>query len=777
MKTLSVVLATFNEEKNLGGCLDSIKDIADEIVIVDGSSSDKTVEIAEKYKAKVKITTNKPNFHINKQMAIDMATKDWVLQLDGDEHVSPELKDEILKVLNQSATSHEPRVSCNGYWMPRKNLFLGRFLLKGGQYPDYTLRLYRNGKGKLPQKDVHEQAEVSGKVGYLKAALLHYPYKNFSHYLKKWNMYNNLFAAQISKEQEKKNIFEKLFYAFTYLVAKPGHWFLTTYFRHKGFMDSWQGFTFSLFSALRFPASYLKYLGIYKISIFLIILLSFVLRFWDFPMRWGLGGDDARDVMIALEAIKRFDLPLVGSFSSAGPFVFGPLFYWFIMASFIVLPFAINAPWITMALLSVFTVGIFIYLGNLIGGKRLALIIGIFTATSPQLVVRSLILGQHSFIPIFTVLLILSFVLLWQKKKTIFAFFMGISLGIAFSMHYQAFNLFIFFPILFFVKSLNIKEKFLSLFLMIVGFIIPSLPLFYWDYNQGFANIRNFLDYILIGQERIYVPNSWRLFIFKYFPDYWSFVTGRFLPLSTITIFLTAVLFAVASWKRKINPIIFVLGIVFFIFAFISRYYRGERSESYLLYFLPFIIIFTSWTIERIIASDLFEKIDKRFKKFSFILGVILFSIILIGNTIASRNMLIFNNGVSHLREVSEILSKKYPSQKFALYDLDYRMYTATSGLSYIMETQGKLDKGGIPLGVSCFGKNCPPKGNVVVTVRGYPVYDLREYKTKRKLRWVKIDQESVYDDLIGWLNKNQLKSTFSLKNYIIDKLGLKIEG
>lgn len=267
-KTLSVVLATFNEEKNLTSCLESVKDIANEIIIVDGSSFDKTVEIAKLFGAIVKITTNKSNFHINKQMGIDLASKDWILQLDADEHISPELKDEIDQILDGGSSFLENHKSSiinhksdvNGYWMPRKNLFLGRFLLKGGQYPDYTLRLYRNGKGKLPQKDVHEQAEVEGRVGYLKSALLHYPYKDFSHYLKKWNLYNNLFATQIREEQKNKNIFQKLFYAFAYLILKPAHWFLTTYFRHKGFMDSWQGFIFSLFSSLRFPVSYIKYL-------------------------------------------------------------------------------------------------------------------------------------------------------------------------------------------------------------------------------------------------------------------------------------------------------------------------------------------------------------------------------------------------------------------------------------------------------------------------------------------------------------------------------------
>ena len=255
MQKLSVVLATFNEENNLAECLSSVRDLADEIVIVDGSSTDKTVEIAKKYGAKVVVTENKPNFHINKQKVIELAIKDWILQLDADERVSPELADEIREKLKQS----DP--SINGYWLPRKNLFLGKFLMKGGQYPDYTLRLYRKGKGRLPQIHVHEQAEVIGRVEYLKHALLHYPYKDFSVYLRKWDKYNDLLASQIKENLKTKNFFTKIFYAFGYLIIKPAHWFLTTYIRHKGFMDLWPGFVFSLFSALRFPVSYIKYLA------------------------------------------------------------------------------------------------------------------------------------------------------------------------------------------------------------------------------------------------------------------------------------------------------------------------------------------------------------------------------------------------------------------------------------------------------------------------------------------------------------------------------------
>ena len=161
---LSVVLATYNEEKNLPACLESVAGWCSEIVVIDGSSRDHTIDIAQKFGARVTVTDNPPIFHINKQKAIDLARGEWILQLDADERVSRELKTEI------DAAIKNPDI--DGYWLPRKNYFLGRFLTKGGQYPDYTLRLYRKGKGRLPLKDVHEQAIVLGEVGYLKNPLI-----------------------------------------------------------------------------------------------------------------------------------------------------------------------------------------------------------------------------------------------------------------------------------------------------------------------------------------------------------------------------------------------------------------------------------------------------------------------------------------------------------------------------------------------------------------------------------------------------------------------------
>ena len=254
MKKISVALATYNEEKNIDHCFKSVSSWVDEIVVVDGSSVDNTVHIAEKYQAKIIISDNPEIFHINKQKAIDACSGDWILQLDADEVVSDELKKEIIKVINQSSIINH-QSSVNGYWIPRKNYFLGKFLIKGGQYPDYTLRLNKRGKGRLPCKSVHEQAEVAGKTDYLKNPLLHYSYPDFNHYLKHFNLYTDILANDLKNSKIRISLYS----SFLYLFIKPIYWFLLTYFRNKGFQDGLPGFVFSFFSSLRFSTAYIKY--------------------------------------------------------------------------------------------------------------------------------------------------------------------------------------------------------------------------------------------------------------------------------------------------------------------------------------------------------------------------------------------------------------------------------------------------------------------------------------------------------------------------------------
>lgn len=257
MMKLSLCIPTFNEEENLHIALDSAYDIADEVVIIDGGSKDKTLEIARKYGDKIKIheVDNPPNFLVNKQRAIEKAKGEWILQLDADEAVSPELKQEIVTLLNGSIAnnvtieqfSHQP----SGYYLPRKNYFLGQYLMKGGVYPDYVLRLYKRQGAYFKLENVHENVIVNGKVGYTKEALIHMADPNFERYLMRWNRYTSFDAKQLVESGER--------ICFPcYFIGKPLYTFLNIYLRHKGFMDGFPGFVWALFSSIRFWAIYIK---------------------------------------------------------------------------------------------------------------------------------------------------------------------------------------------------------------------------------------------------------------------------------------------------------------------------------------------------------------------------------------------------------------------------------------------------------------------------------------------------------------------------------------
>src|SRR3989344_1127453 len=192
MTKISVAIATFNEESNIADCLESLKNFADEVVIADGSSTDRTRDIASKLNAKVIKTTNKQMFHTNKNMAIDNCHGDWILLLDADERVTKSLASEI-----KSTIKNNPRK--NAFWINRKNWFLGGFLTKGGAYPDSVIRLFRKGKAKLPEISVHEQLKVEGQVGFLKNDILHLADPSFARYLKRADRNTSLTAKEIAK--------------------------------------------------------------------------------------------------------------------------------------------------------------------------------------------------------------------------------------------------------------------------------------------------------------------------------------------------------------------------------------------------------------------------------------------------------------------------------------------------------------------------------------------------------------------------------------------------
>jgi len=228
---LSAVVIAWNEEARLRDCLLSLA-WADEIVVVDAESTDKTASIAREFTDQVFVRPW-PGFAEQKNFGIDQARGEWILSVDADEEVSPELRDEILAVMADPGA--------DGYRVPRRNIFWGRFLRHGGLYPDWQLRLFRRGRGRFVAHRVHESVRVEGRVARLHAPLVHRSYRDVADFLERANRYSSLAAEQWLAEGRPVRA--------RHAVLGPLGRFTSMYILHAGFLDGWRGFLLAVLYA------------------------------------------------------------------------------------------------------------------------------------------------------------------------------------------------------------------------------------------------------------------------------------------------------------------------------------------------------------------------------------------------------------------------------------------------------------------------------------------------------------------------------------------------
>jgi glycosyltransferase involved in cell wall biosynthesis len=241
MSKLSVVVITLNEEANLPRCLESVRWV-DEIVLVDSSSTDSTLDIAREYGAVV----HRPEwrgFGPAKREGVAKATGEWILSIDADEEVSPQLADEIKNALENSGDT-------SGFFIPRRTQFLGRWIYHCGWYPDPVLRLFRKTDGDFDEEPVHEKVVVRGRTGRLKQDLLHYSYPTLESYFDKFNRYTSMASERAFKEGRTAGTWD--------IVARPFACFVKHYFIKRGFLDGLEGLIISVLSSCYVLTKYAK---------------------------------------------------------------------------------------------------------------------------------------------------------------------------------------------------------------------------------------------------------------------------------------------------------------------------------------------------------------------------------------------------------------------------------------------------------------------------------------------------------------------------------------
>jgi glycosyltransferase involved in cell wall biosynthesis len=249
---LSVVIITHNEESNIGRALASVQPLVaggkGEIIVVDSGSTDRTVEIAKSFGARVFVEEWK-GYAAQKNSAIDKATGDWILSVDADEELSDGLTKEVEEICHGPA--EDGFGSENGYWLKRQNQFLGRALRHGGFWPDPKLRMFRRGMGRLENREVHETFQVTGRLGTLYCPLLHHSYPTLTDYIDHMNRYSSLGAEMVvAKGQRGFSVFN--------IVVRPFATFVYNFFFRLGFLDGREGLLLHLYHAVYVSWKYAK---------------------------------------------------------------------------------------------------------------------------------------------------------------------------------------------------------------------------------------------------------------------------------------------------------------------------------------------------------------------------------------------------------------------------------------------------------------------------------------------------------------------------------------
>jgi glycosyltransferase involved in cell wall biosynthesis len=246
MPTLSAILITRNEEANLEDCLASLDGLATQIVVVDTQSTDRTLVIAQRYGALISSPPDWPGFGPQKNRALDLASEDWVLSLDADERLTPELRAEIKGVLDK------PQTDC--YAIPRLSWYCGRFMRHSGWTPDYVDRLFKRGSARFSTDLVHERLIPKGPVLRLKNQMLHYSFMNLAQVQEKMERYSTASAQQAFLRGKTASPLKAILH---------GAWsFFRTYILRAGFLDGPQGFSLALANA---KGSYLRYIKLWRL--------------------------------------------------------------------------------------------------------------------------------------------------------------------------------------------------------------------------------------------------------------------------------------------------------------------------------------------------------------------------------------------------------------------------------------------------------------------------------------------------------------------------------
>ena len=418
------------------------------------------------------------------------------------------------------------------------------------------------------------------------------------------------------------------------------------------------------------------------VFLFITILLAIFFRTYRYFDRIYIYADNALFVQAAYFAKDNLKIPQIGPFAQA-PFFTGPWWLWILEILFI-FPFGLLTPWYFMSFASSIFIILIYFAGKEIGGKKLGVLSAFLAAISTGQIDNSFMTWNAAADPYFGLLAVLLLLKFIKTKKPVYIFFLGFCVSLATTIHFQTFLL----AGTILVALLARKPTIKNLLALAIGGLIPLLPFLYFDLRFYWFETRRILDYVLIGQHRIYVPNRWLTYAGVFWPESWAWIIGGKKWIAYLIIGLVSMfsLVRLKDYKKCWNY--YLVAVSFVISVVLLRYYKGERFFYFTNYAHAFVILLTAWAILEL----------SRFKKF---IGII-FALIVISFTIL-QSVKNFQPRVVTYGQVNKLTSEiyqKYPNSNFDIYECPFTASLISTPVSYIMYYNGRNTLDGIKIGV-----------------------------------------------------------------------------
>lgn len=477
----------------------------------------------------------------------------------------------------------------------------------------------------------------------------------------------------------------------------------------------------------------------YGISVLIIVAVSALLRFINYSNRWGLAADQARDVLVSTYALNNHLIPIIGPFSSAGQFVYGPQWFWIILSMVSVFPPAIMVPWILQTLLYIFVVFVMYLVGKEIINKNFGLLLAFLTAISTAQIGQSTNLTSPSMAGIFSVFCVYFFIRYVKYSKSFDAFFLAFLIGNTINIHFQAIGLLALVPVSFLLSKRNIKQ----LFVLALGLFLPFIPLLIFDLKTNFFESKNMLDYYFYGQNKVFVPNRWLTYAGIFWPKTWAEIIGGQVIFGYLIIFFASLFSLSEMVKRKMSKEFLGLIISFMAIFVMLRYYKGVIFGSYIAFLDSFILIFTSWVLYKI------YKLNKA------VFAIVLALLILTTSIVNVKQIVNATNQTSKEAIAwKNILENKFPDEKFAIYDFKYQYPGRGLSLVLYLNADGKIADNGRKIGLALDNSDLNSRFNVIISNKnGFEAYDINSSSSAKLLKekWIFINPSEIYQSTEYW--------------------------